>query len=136
MPLYPEQVDLNVTEIMEQEMFKRDMQGNIEGQEQGEQAKIIMEIIKNMTEAAQKAGKGNDAEREKMDYYMKLAGDDEDEDKPSPQINITEILRERLEKERQELFREGLSYAVELAYFIWVLLSFALCSGMFVENPV
>jgi hypothetical protein len=45
-------------------------------------------------------------------------------------------LKERLEKDRQEIFKEGLSYAAELAYFIGVLISLALCSGMFIENPV
>ena len=45
-------------------------------------------------------------------------------------------MKERLEKDRQEIFKEGLSYAAELAYFIGVLISLALCSGMFIENPV
>jgi hypothetical protein len=45
-------------------------------------------------------------------------------------------MKEKLEKDRQEIFKEGLSYAAELAYFIGVLISLALCSGMFIENPV
>ena len=44
MPLYPDQVEFNVTELIEEEL-ERDMQ-------EGEQAKIIMQMIKNMTEAA------------------------------------------------------------------------------------
>ncbi len=45
-------------------------------------------------------------------------------------------MMERLEKERVELFKEGVSYAGELAFFVWVMISISLCSGMFVENPV
>jgi hypothetical protein len=45
-------------------------------------------------------------------------------------------MMERLEKERVELFREGVSYAGELAFFVWIMISISLCSGMFVENPV
>ena len=45
-------------------------------------------------------------------------------------------MMERLEKERVEIFKEGMQYAAELAFFIWVMLSISLCSGMFVENPV
>ncbi len=45
-------------------------------------------------------------------------------------------MMERLEKERVEIYIEGVQYAAELAFFIWVMLSISLCSGMFVENPV
>ncbi len=49
---------------------------------------------------------------------------------------MTTIMMERLEKERVELFKEGVSYAGELAFFVWIMISISLCSGMFVENPV
>jgi hypothetical protein len=52
------------------------------------------------------------------------------------QINMTTVMMEKLEKERQDLFKEGLSYAAELAYFVWIMLTLTFCSGMFVENPV
>jgi hypothetical protein len=31
---------------------------------------------------------------------------------------------------------EGIAYATELVYMFWIIISLALCSGMFVENPV
>jgi hypothetical protein len=87
-----------------------------------------------------KIGSGEESEeqRKKMEYYIELAreGDEEEEEEVVPQINITTIMKERLEKERQEIFKEGLSYAAELAYFVWIILTFATCSGMFIENPV
>ncbi len=49
---------------------------------------------------------------------------------------MTTIMMERLEKERVGLFKEGVSYAGELAFFVWIMISISLCSGMFVENPV
>lgn len=55
---------------------------------------------------------------------------------PPPMVSLEAILQKNLEQERQSLFKEGVMYACELAYFVWVMLSLALCSGMFVENPV
>lgn len=34
------------------------------------------------------------------------------------------------------MFKEGIMYAAEFAYLLWVMFSLSLCAGMFVENPV
>jgi len=31
---------------------------------------------------------------------------------------------------------DGLQYGTELLFVTWIVLSFSLCSGMFIENPV
>lgn len=40
------------------------------------------------------------------------------------------------EEKKNEMLKEGMAYAIEFIYSIWIILSLALCSGMFVENPV
>ena len=40
------------------------------------------------------------------------------------------------EMKRQEFMKEGIAYALELIYSVWIVLSLVLCSGMFIETPV
>lgn len=51
-------------------------------------------------------------------------------------VNATEALQKKGEEDMKKFLKEGLQYAAEMVYFVWLLLSISLCSGIFVENPV
>jgi len=104
----------------------------------------LTDLIKNFTGSSSIQEEENEEDRRRIEYYKNYISDDDD-DEPEvdwqaqiqqAQINITTIMMERLEKERVELFKEGVSYAGELAFFVWIMISISLCSGMYVENPV
>lgn len=41
-----------------------------------------------------------------------------------------------MQVKKADMMKEGIMYAAETAYTVWVILSISLCAGMFVECPV
>lgn len=53
-------------------------------------------------------------------------------------MTLADVMQKQFEKGdmKVKMIKEGIMYAAETAYMVWVLLSISLCAGMFVECPV